>query len=30
MHGQADLEVAFRILPSKEFYMFYFITSKSG
>ena len=37
MHGprgmvtaiQTDLEVAFRKLPSKEFFMFYFITSKS-
>ena len=26
---QADPEVAFRKLPSKEFFMFYFITSKS-
>ena len=32
MHGhrfQADPEVAFRKLTSKEFFMFYFISSKS-
>ena len=33
MHGPAiyaDPEVAFRKLPNIEFFMFYFITSKSG